>query len=204
MINRLALFSMGTLALMMVSGCFSLGRQPVEKRFYSLEARIEAPDSAPSSPVPIMVKAFEIAPMYTTNSFVYRMEAFRFETDYYNEFIIPPQRMITEAFKQTLFDTKRFSLSSPGAPTAYRLSGKVIRLYGDFSNGKQPLAVMEIAIFLDPMGKDRKQHPVSKTFLRQLPISDLRASTLVSGWNTQLKGIIKEFMADLDGIRPGS
>ncbi len=202
MISRLALFSMATLALMMLSGCFSLGRQTVEKQLYSLEARIREPGSAPSPPVPIMVKEFEIAPMYTTNSFVYRMEAFRFETDYYNEFIIPPQRMITEAVKQALFDTKRFSLSGPGAPAAYRLSGKVIRLYGDFSNGKQPLAVMEIAIFLAPIQKNSLQPPLSKTFLRQLPISDQSPSTLVRGWNTQLEGIIQEFIADLDGIRP--
>jgi hypothetical protein len=202
MINRLALFSMATLALMVVSGCFSLGRGTVEKQLYSLEARIEKPGSAPSFPVPIIVKEFEIAPMYTTNSFIYRIEAFRFETDYYNEFIIPPQRMITEAVKQALFDSKRFAPSGPGAPAAYRLSGKVIRLYGDFSNGKQPLAMMEIAIVLDPMGKNRLQPPVAKTFLRQLPISDLRPSSLVRGWNTQLNGIIKEFMADLEGIRP--
>jgi len=204
MINRLTLFCFAALALMMVSGCFSLGRKPVEKRLYSLETRIAAPGNAPSAPVPIMVKEFEIAPMYTTNSFIYRMAAFRFETDYYNEFIIPPQRMITEAVKQALFDSKRFSPSGPGAPAAYRLSGKVIRLYGDFSNGKQPLATMEIAIFLDPMGKNCQQPPVSKTFLRQQLLSDPRPSTLVKGWNTQLNGIIKAFIADLDGIPPGS
>ncbi len=202
MINRLALFSMATVALMMVSGCLSLGRMNVEKRLYSLEARMDTPGRSPEPQLSIMVKEFEIAPMYTTNSFVYRMEEFRFETDYYNEFIIPPQRMISEAFKQALFDTRRYSASTPDAPAAYRLSGKVIRLYGDFSTAGHPLAMMEISILLEATAKADLKPSVSKNFIREIPINDPAPAPLIRGWNTLLKEIINAFMDELDRVTP--
>lgn len=180
------------LILILLPACFSLERNIGQKKLYSLEAAtMQEPISKPD-PVPtLLVKEFDIAPMYTSNSFVYRRGDFQFENDYYNEFIISPQRMITAAVKQALFDTRLFSLPiTVGKPADHRLQGSVVNLYGDFRKEDRPMAVMEISITLDTMEK--------KTFLKKMEISSPTPGALIAGWNTLLEAIIKELLNDLD------
>jgi len=184
-------------ALLIISGCLSLNRKAPEKNFYSLGAETEISGTIAEKLIPLGVKEFEITPMYTTNSFIYRMGEFRFKTDYYNEFITTPQKMITEAVKQALFNTRGFYPSSLEDPSLYRLSGKVVRLYGDFRTPDHPLAVMEILINLDPTDKPDLKDSVSRIFSRKLPIKDQNPETLVMGWNILLGQILKDFTDQL-------
>jgi hypothetical protein len=178
-------------ALTLLPGCFSLERNIGEKRLYSLEATTIPELTSTYSPLPtLLVKEFDIAPMYTSNSFLYRRGEFQFETDYYNEFIISPQRMITAAVKQALFDTRRFSAPLARKSADHRLQGCVIRLYGDFRQENRPLAVMEISLTLDAMEK--------KSFSKKMPIKNQTPGALIAGWNTLLEEIIREFISGLD------
>ncbi len=184
-------------AMVLMAGCFSLQRPISDKKLYSLEARIIPVSAAVPGPLPtLLVKEFDMAPMYTTNSFVYRRDQFQFETDYFNEFIVPPQRMITTAVKQALFDTRRFSPAFPDRPADHRLQGRINRLYGDFRQPGHPLAVMEIALDLDATGE--------KTFSKEIAVRDSTPQALVGGWNRLLEEIIREFVNNLDRISSGS
>ena len=182
------------LALMLLPACFSLERNIGEKKLYSLEAATVLEVTSKPDPLPtLLIKEFAIAPMYTSNSFVYRKGEFQFENDYYNEFIISPQRMITAAVKQALFDTRRFSAPlAMGKPADHRLQGSIVHLYGDFRQADRPIAVMEISITLDTMEK--------KTFSKKMEISTPTPGALIAGWNTLLEEIIKEFISGLDPI----
>jgi len=198
MINRsLPVLITMAAALLIISGCLSLNRKAPEKNLYSLGYETEISGTTAEKLISLAVKEFEITPMYTTNSFIYRMGEFRFKTDYYNEFITTPQKMITEAVKQALFNTRGFYPSSLEDPSLYRLSGKVVRLYGDFRTPDHPLAVMEILINLDPTDKPDLKDSVSKIFSRRIPITDQSPEALVMGWNTLLKGIVNDFIKEL-------
>ena len=194
--RQLAMLAMaGTLVL--VAGCFSFQRNISEKKLYSLGTTIVPAFTAVPGPLPtLLVKEFDMAPMYTTNSFVYRRDEFQFETDYFNEFIIPPQRMVTAAVKQALFDARRFSPAFPDRPADHRLQGRINCLYGDFRQPGHPLAVMEISLTLD--GTDEK------TFSKETAIRESTPKALVGGWNQLLDEIIQEFVNSLDRVSSGS
>jgi len=178
-------------AMVLLPGCFSLERNIGEKKLYSLEATTFPEVTSTSSPLPtLLVKEFDSAPLYSSNSFVYRRDEFQFKTDYYNEFIISPQRMITAAVKQALFDTRRFSAPLAGQPADHRLQGSVVRLYGDFRQENRPLAVMEISLTLDAMEK--------KIFSKEMEINTRTPGALIAGWNILLEEIIREFINSLD------
>jgi hypothetical protein len=184
-------------ALVLMAGCFSFQRPISDKKLYSLEAKILPVAGAVPGPLPtLLVKEFDMAPLYTANSFVYRKDQFEFETDYFNEFIIPPQRMITAAVKQALFDARRFSPAFPDRPADHRLQGRINRLYGDFRQPGHPLAVMEIVLDLDAAGE--------KTFSKEMAIRNSSPQALVGGWNRLLEEIIREFVNSLDRVSSGS
>ncbi|ACN17976.1 conserved hypothetical protein [Desulforapulum autotrophicum HRM2] len=185
----------GTLVL--VAGCFSFQRNISEKKLYSLGTKIVPTVASVHAPLPtLLVKEFDMAPMYMANSFVYRRDEFQFETDYFNEFIIPPQRMITAAVKRALFDARLFSPAFPDKPADHRLQGRINRLYGDFRQPGHPLAVMEISLALDATDE--------KTFSKETAIKESTPQALVGGWNRLLDEIIQEFVNSLDRNNSGS
>lgn len=178
-------------ALVLLPACFPLERNIGEKKLYSLGAKpVPRVNSMPGTLPTLLVKEFDITSMYTSNSFVYRMDEFQFKTDYYNEFIISPQRMITAAVKQALFDARLFSKPMGGKPADHRLHGRVVRIYGDFRQANRPLAVMEISLTLDTADK--------KTFSKEMEIGNRTPQALIAGWNTLLDEIIREFISGLD------
>lgn len=179
--------------LVLVTGCFSFQRHISEKKLYSLGTKIVPVFASVPGPLPtLLVKEFDMAPMYTANSFVYRRDEFQFETDYFNEFIIPPQRMVTAAVKQALFDARVFSPTFPDRPADHRLQGRINRLYGDFRQPGHPLAVMEISLVLDETGE--------KTFSKETAIRESTPQALVGGWNRLLDEIIQEFVNSLGRV----
>lgn len=186
-----------TATMVLVSSCFSLQRKISEKKLYSLELKTNFTATAPANPELLLVKEFDMAPMYTSSSFVYRRGEFQFDTDYYNEFITPPQRMITAAIKQALFDAKLFYPVPAGTPADCRLYGRVVRLYGDFRQADQPMAVMEISITLDKMGIKGLASSDTRTFSKEINIKEKTPEALAGGWNLLLEKIIKEFIKQI-------
>ncbi|MBU1341426.1 MAG: hypothetical protein KKE44_03995, partial [Proteobacteria bacterium] len=138
--------------LNMLSGCSGLQKEPVIKNYFDLEIKLaDSPSQKRGNNDTLIVKQFFITPEFDSYSFVYRMTKNEYITDFYNEFISYPAKLITEKITETLCSSSYFT----PAPTSmkqditYRLSGKITRLYGDFQNADDPKAIIEIRMTLE-------------------------------------------------------
>ena len=109
------------------------------------------------------------------NKFVYRFEKLKFESDFYNEFFISPDDMITEQVQQWLSESKIFTLvtdrnSEP--PPDCVLEGWITELYGDFRNDRTPNAVMELKFLLLSANKSPGQVLFNKRYRANVPIKE--------------------------------
>ncbi|CCK82019.1 ABC-type transport auxiliary lipoprotein family protein [Desulfobacula toluolica] len=181
------------------SGCAGIQTKPADKNYFELQ--ITVPASAPNSFFigdPLLVRTFCINPAFDSHSFVYLIEKNEYVTDYYNEFIYSPTRLITEKIAENLYNSNHFK----PAPTdsrqdiTYLLSGKITRLYGDFQATNDPSAIIEIRMILKKNTGKAFQVISSKTYLAQEPILSRNPAHLVFGWNKGLAKIMAQFISD--------
>ena len=83
-------------ALLLLPGCFKLGKAPDPEERYVLEYRSPGlPGAAPLSGA-IRVGRFGAAESLKTTRMVYRVETFRKETDFYNRWAVTPESLVTD------------------------------------------------------------------------------------------------------------
>jgi cholesterol transport system auxiliary component len=133
---------------MLVAGC---GAKSYEKQQFLLDARRPSSLSANSRKNVVEVRRFTIDPAFSARGLTYRKGEFEYESDFYNEFLISPDVMITEKVRNWLsLSGLARRVLDPGSyvDPNYVLEGNVVALYGDFRTRSSPKAVMELRVFL--------------------------------------------------------
>ncbi|MCF6246158.1 MAG: hypothetical protein L3J69_02230 [Desulfobacula sp.] len=200
--------------LFLVSGCTGLNKIPIEKNYYDLvlkhplnSHRVNShrvnnnqadTDKTRYQGDSIIVREFLIASAFDSHSFILRVKNDEYINDYYNEFISYPARLITEKFFDQLTATPHFSSAQTKAKQgiAYRLSGKITKLYGDFQTPASPKAIIELQLILEKKSKKNFAVVISKTYAIDIPIESQSPTNLVSGWSKGLSAIITQFLID--------
>ncbi|MDA8133205.1 MAG: hypothetical protein M0T82_01165 [Desulfobacteraceae bacterium] len=197
-------FMTGILVLMVLfHGCSSLQKEPVTKQYFDLAPRLPAPiKGSLCQGETLMVKAFSINSAFDSHSFVYKVGENEYATDYYTEFISYPSKLITEKISGALFGSLYFrpALTDDKKDVAYRLSGTITRLSGDYTDKKNPKASMELMLILEKKTGSAFTPVLSNTYAVDEPIPDRNPSSLVSGWNAGLSEILGRFMAEIDRL----
>ena len=125
---------------LILTGCSGLQKTVPVKRFYGLDVNpgfssqdIRGTDAAETGKS-VLVRELRISPPYDSHAFVYKMGPQSYTTDFYNEFITYPTRLISEKIAEQLYASIYFSppVSARKQAIDYRVSGKITRLYGDF------------------------------------------------------------------------
>jgi cholesterol transport system auxiliary component len=133
---------------MVISGC---GGKSYQKQRYLLETKRASSIAASRNENILEVRRFTINPAFSSKGLTYRKGEFEYESDFYNEFLISPDVMVTEKVRNWLSASGLSQrVLDPGSyldPT-YVLEGNVVALYGDFRMKTSPKAVMEISVFL--------------------------------------------------------
>jgi cholesterol transport system auxiliary component len=126
-----------------------------------------------------------------------------YESDFYNEFLTSPEPMITEEVVKWLAASGLFEqivdVSGQVAPT-HILEGEILDLYGDYSRGTQPKAIMDIRFSLIHDIAGRSELVFQKHYRQEVPLRGETAETLVQGWNQALEKILTEFEQDLTKV----
>lgn len=135
-------------SIMVISGC---GGKSYQKQRYLLETKRASSIAASRNENILEVRRFTINPAFSSKGLTYRKGEFEYESDFYNEFLISPDVMVTEKVRNWLSASGLSQrVLDPGSyldPT-YVLEGNVVALYGDFRMKTSPKAVMEISVFL--------------------------------------------------------
>ena len=197
------LFFTSLTASFLVTGCLSIEKSYPDKRYFVLDIALNVPPQKPPESGTLQIASARVSPRYADRNFVYRRSDTRFESDFYNQFLISPGVLVTEELRQELSRSGmfRFVIGSVNAlaPT-HTLEIVVNTLYGDFRDLKAPKAVIEMEFFLtqeaSPSGI-----VFHKLYHRTIPLDGRNPEALVQGWNKALEAISGSLITDLKASR---
>lgn len=187
-----------TISAIIIAGC---GPKSYEKQHYILDTQRESSAEAGNNTHIIEVRRFTIASAFNSKSLIYRTSEFKYESDFYNEFLVSPTAMITEKIRNWLAASGiAHRVLDPGSnidPT-HIIEGNVVSLYGDFRTKSSPKAIMEIRIFLlDKKAETESGIVFGKTYNASVDLETRNPEDLVSAFDRCLVEILTDLEKDL-------
>ncbi|MEN6425133.1 MAG: hypothetical protein ABFE13_07210 [Phycisphaerales bacterium] len=195
----LAFSSSCLLAAALIAGGCTNGSSRNEQHFI-LEAVRQGSPVRPVTDGSLEVHRFGVDAAFVTKNLVYRLGEFKYEADYYRQFLISPGTMITEKTRDWLADSGLFNSVLPVGSRIvpnYTLEGNVIALYGDFMDEAAPTAVMEIRLFLLENTGGRERVIFSKTYRTATAVPSRATDEFIDALNRSLVAILTCLEADL-------
>jgi len=180
----------------LAAGC---SRPPPIKGTFVLEPAMP-PAAAKTHPGILRIGSVTVSAPYRGRQLVFRESELKFETDYYNEFLVAPGANIGEATARALAAAKVFASVVPTSVTLdpdFILDGFVGALYGDGRNMDKPDAVISITYFLRRQAGDLGVPMWTRTYERRIPFTTGSANAYVTALNTGLSEILAELAKDL-------
>ncbi len=183
-----------------MTGCINLEKSYPEKRYFTLDAfRAEDVTSTDTEKI-ITVRRFRVSPKYEGKGLVYRLEELSYESDFYNEFFIPPASMFTEEIRKRLEGSGLLKhVVDPASllDSTYILEGAVTALYGDYRVSTAPKAVLGMQFFLLQQTDVSPKIIFQSQYHKEEPLNGNTPDALVKSWNAAFNQILTEFETDL-------
>jgi uncharacterized lipoprotein YmbA len=183
-------------AVLLATACT---RPSVVKGLYVLEPAAPAA-VAKAQPGILRVGSVTVSAPYRSKQFVVRSSDLKYETDYYNEFLVAPSANVGEATARALAAAHVFASVVPPTVTIdpdWTLDAFVDALYGDARNTDKPVAVLTITYFLRKDAGDNAVPVWSKTYEKRVPFAASSVSGYVGALNTAFADILAELARDL-------
>lgn len=182
------------------AGLVACSRPAPVKGTFVLEPAMP-PVAGKTHPGSVRVGTATVGAAFRGRQFVFRESELKFETDYYNEFLVAPAANIGEATTRALASAKVFALVVP-AGTALEpdwvLDVFVESLYGDGRTMANPSAVLAMTFFLR---KGDGAVPVwSKSYAKRVPFTTGSAASYIAAQNTALGDVLAELTRDLSAL----
>jgi uncharacterized lipoprotein YmbA len=186
--------------LVALSGCIEITKSYPEKQFYAFET---ARQGAKSSLVPgtiLRVRPFPAAPKFEGRELVYRTGEFQYESDFYNEWLVAPNAILTQQVQNWLAASGLFQYVLDGSSMldeTHVLEGSITALYGDYRDKTSPKAVMELRVRLIHESGNHSDIVLQQDYRQAVTVADESPGTLVKGWNDELQQILTALEEDL-------
>ncbi len=188
----------------LVSGCVSLEKSYPDQHYFVLEVQRDVNPAKPARDGVLEVADVRVSPRYSEKGFVYRTSEARYESDFYNQFLVAPASIITEELRKGLAQSQVFrhviGASNQLQPT-HVLEAAVSALYGDFRDGVAPKAVLEMEFFLSKNSDGRSEVVMEKRYARSVNLDRRSPEALVRGWNRALEETLAALVADLNSTK---
>ena len=183
---------------LIIAGC---GSKSYDKQHYILDTQRVRPAVTGDKSSVVEVRRYTVASAFSSKSLIYRTGEFKYESDFYNEFLVDPSAMITEKTRNWLSDSGLFRrVLDPGsdADPSHVIQGDIIALYGDFRVKSAPKAVMEARIFLSETKTPSESGIVfGKTYKSSVGLDTREPEDLVAAFDRCLVEILTDFEQDL-------
>ncbi len=186
--------------LLFIVGCGGPGKAPAVRRYYALELQRQGQTHQPQGNTILEIRPFGMSPTFAQKELAYRTGEFRYESDFYNQFVTDARLQITEQTRRWISDSKFFSsvaLSGSTLGATHLLEGDIVSLYGDFRDKSSSNAVMQIEFFLLDIKSPSTSVVFSKLYKATASVGQPTAENLIQAYNQCLKQILVDFEADL-------
>jgi cholesterol transport system auxiliary component len=188
------------LAVVALAGCSVTRPAPVKQTFL-LDPPAPAPAAtAKSQPSSVRVGTVNIAAPFRGRSFVSREGELRYETDFYNEFLVPPATMIGELTSRALERAKVFARVAPinsAAHTDWLLDGFVSSVVVDAREQGKMYADVAISYYLFNADSGSGMPVWTKDYQQRVPLTATTPQAYAAGLNTALAQIFADLVRDL-------
>jgi hypothetical protein len=191
------------LATFLSGGCAGVIKDFPEQNLFTIDPpRLPGETAAFETGKGLLVRQFDISPEFESSFFIYKISANRFTNDYYNKFMVPPARMISDAVRDALYRSAFFRPAPASDPSdiIFRLRGKITQLYADVGNPEQPRAVMALRLALEQQTGTGFVPVINQDYTDSRPTPRARPSDLVQAWNRCLEQILADFFMDVGAL----
>jgi cholesterol transport system auxiliary component len=171
------------------------------RQYYLLTAQPPAPTApAEAGRGVLLVEPLRVAAAFAGRQLVYRVNEYRYETDYYHQYLMPPEQMLSGQTQAWLAASGLFrQVVTPGSPLTptWALVGSVPALYGDFAGPGTPTAVLEIRFSLLGPADGNEATVFTQTYRAASPVPERTADAVVAALSQDLTQILTQLEADL-------
>jgi uncharacterized lipoprotein YmbA len=184
---------------LLLSGCVTVSQKYPEKHHYALDAARQG-KQLPSAPGSVLkIRKFRTSPGFEGKEFVYRVGPAHYEQDFYNEWFIWPNAMLTQQTLNWLAGAGLFEYVvdySVPLPTTHILDGAVTVLYGDYHEA--PIkAILGLQFVLVHETAGSTEIIWRHEYRENVEVMEPSPEALVSGWNEALRLILTAVEDDL-------
>lgn len=201
--NVAPVFAFGILVVVVAvsAGC-SLKKQSPAKLHYLVEAKRPGEPVAAEARATLRVRNLQMASPFEGRGFVYRNSELGYEADFYHEFLVAPQSMLTEQVRRWLAASGRFrAVLDPASKVdaTHSLEGNVNAFYADFRDQGPPKAVLEIHFLLVNDQGASPQIVFQKVYHQDVPAENRSPDALVKAWSNAVAQALAALDRDLAG-----
>lgn len=190
------------LAIVVLDGCVGLSRNYPEKHSYALEVVRQSQPFTPTLGTVLKIRRFHASPDVGFKNLVYRLSDARYEADFYNEWFVTPNVMLTQQVLNWLTEARLFEyvMDSSGPLSAtHILGGTVTALYGDYRT-TPPKAVLGLQLFVVHETSSHSDIVLQREYRKEVEVAETTPEALVNGWNAAIRLILSTLDDEVAGM----